>query len=92
MIKFKVYENDPALMVTYTTEPEAKKLHKVLTDEYYDVEVIDTIKGFYGPEEPDFEGLPYCDYVYEEVDIIPKGVEENGEFDGRTEETDTQEA
>ena len=82
MIKFKLYENDPTLMVTYTTEPEVKKLHKVSTDEYYNVEVIDAIKGFYGPEEPDLEGLPYCDYTYEEVDIIKE------ESEDETEQTD----
>lgn len=87
-LHFKVYENDPSLMVTYT-EDDTKLLHKVLTDEYYEREVIDKITGFYGPEEPDFEGLPYCDYVYEEVD---KEVVENGEFDGTTESDDTQEA
>jgi len=88
MITSYVYEDNTDLMVTHSDD-ETKILHKIGTEEYYD-DPIDLIGGVY--TEGSRQGQPRCRFEYEEVDRPIEEVEENDEFDGRTEETDTQEA
>lgn len=88
MVNSYVFEENIDLMVTHTDDP-TKILHKIGTEEYYD-DPIDLISGVY--TEGHRQGQPRCRFEYEEVDRPIEEVEENDEFDGRAEDTDTQEA